>query len=300
MFDPVLRAPAAVSAPRRRLNAENGPADTSGHANTPHATPSATLSRALSLRAALCGRYTLLVCGRFFRHRPAEELAAAFRAKPGEGFEPRPASYNIPPSSNVLAVRYNPKTQERTLDSIQWGLIPYFASDRRFAYRTSNARADSIDTKPSYRSAFAKRRCLIPADGFYEWWTQGKGKTQTKHPYAFARRDHQPFAIAGVWENWRDRSTGEWVRSCALVTTDANPLVARIHDRMPVILHSADYARWLGEEPSSSTELKKLLKPYPAQEMIVWPVDRRLNRPDVDDVSVLDPLERDPLEDAPT
>lgn len=235
-------------------------------------------------------RYTLGVCGRFYRHRSVEELADAFHARPGANVELR-ASYNIPPSQPVLAVRFNPKMEERTLDALLWGLIPHFAPDRRYGNRTSNARAETVDTKASFRGAWAKRRCIVPADGFFEWGTQGK----TKHPYAIARRDQQPLALAGLWENWMDPATGEWLRSCALITTSANALVARIHDRMPVILHPDDYARWLGEEPASSSELKALLRPSDANAMIMWPVDRRLNRPGMDDVSLLDPLDHDPL-----
>lgn len=145
------------------------------------------------------------MCGRFFRHRPAQELAAAFRAEPSAALELAP-SYNIPPSEQVLAVRHNPKTGERTLDALHWGLIPYFAKDRKYAYRCSNARDDGVDTKPSFRGAFAKRRCIVPADGFFEWLTVGK----TKHPYAFARRDQQPlaFAVSGRTGWTRIRASG--------------------------------------------------------------------------------------------
>jgi putative SOS response-associated peptidase YedK len=230
------------------------------------------------------------MCGRFRRNRPIEEVAEAFDAKPSPQLE-LPPSYNIPPSAPVLAVRHHPKSGERTLDALLWGLIPYFAKDRKYAYRCSNARDESVDTKPSFRSAFAKRRCIVPADGFYEWLTIGK----VKHPYAFARRDQQLLAFAGLWENWKDPATGEWVRSCSLITTSANELVGRIHDRMPVILKEADYGRWLGEEPATPAELKQLLRPFAAKQMSMWPVDRRMNRPDVDDASLLEPLAHDPL-----
>jgi putative SOS response-associated peptidase YedK len=135
----------------------------------------------------------------------------------------------------------------------------------------------------------ARSRTL--ATGPNEWGSIGK----VKHPYAFTRRDHKVFAFAGIWENWKDPETGEWVRSCSLITTHANELVGRIHDRMPVILKPADYATWLGEEPATTADLKALLRPFPTQEMSMWPVDRRMNRPGVDDVSILDPLEHDPL-----
>ena len=232
------------------------------------------------------------MCGRFFRYRKAREMAAAFRAKPNVAIADDEAPhFNIPPSQLVLAVRFNPKTRERTLDPLHWGLIPHFAKDRKYAFRCSNARGDSIDTKASFRGAFQKRRCIVPADGFYEWLTAGKRKL----PYAFARTDRGPVALAGVWENWMDPETGEWVRSCALITTDANGLVGRIHDRMPVILHPDDQAAWLGEKPATIQQLKQLLAPFPAHEMAMWAVSPRLNKPDVDEPTLLEPIEDDPL-----
>jgi putative SOS response-associated peptidase YedK len=232
------------------------------------------------------------MCGRFFRYRKAREMAAAFRANPSAAIEDGDAAhYNIPPSQLVLAVRFNAKTGERSLDPLHWGLIPHFAKDRKYAFRCSNARADSIADKASFRGAFAKRRCIVPADGFYEWLTLGKKKL----PYAFVRADRAPLALAGVWENWMDPETGEWVRSCALITTEANDLVGRIHDRMPVILHPDDQAAWLGEEPASVDQLKQLLAPYPADTMAMWAVSPRLNKPDVDEPTLLEPVEDDPL-----
>lgn len=227
------------------------------------------------------------MCGRFFRHRPQEELAAAFRARPGED-SPIPLGFNIAPSRTILAIRHDAKNGERTIDGLHWGLIPHFATDRKIAWKLSNARGETVDKLPSYRAAYAKRRCLIPADGFYEWRTIGKAK----QPYAFALESHQPFAIAGLWENWRDPATGEWLRSCTMITTEANELVATVHDRMPVILEPSDYARWLGEEPEPLHELKALLRPFDHARMVSWPVSRALNRPGgIDDVSLLDPVD---------
>lgn len=229
------------------------------------------------------------MCGRFFRRQPRDELAAAFRASPvGEDLGP---SYNIAPSQPVLAVRFNSKTGERTIEPLLWGLIPSFAKDRRIAFRCINARAETADTLPSFRGAFAKRRCLVPANGFFEWHTQGKAK----HPFAFTRADQQAFGLAGLWENWKDPATGEWVRSCSLITTTANELVSRVHDRMPVILEPQDHALWLGEEPGHLADLKQLLKPLRADSMVSWPVSPRMNTPKFDDVSVLDPIEANPL-----
>ena len=135
------------------------------------------------------------MCGRFYRYRSAADIAAKFGAMPAEHLDASPG-YNIPPSRNVLAVRFNPETGERTLDALQWGLIPHFAKDRAYASRCSNARADTVDTKPSYRAAFQKRRCIVPLDGFFEWKTDGRRKL----PYAIAMRDKSLFGVAGLWE----------------------------------------------------------------------------------------------------
>lgn len=227
------------------------------------------------------------MCGRYFRHRPRDELAVAFRARE-ESEPPSRPGFNIAPSQSILAVRFNPKAGERVIDSLQWGLVPHFAKDRKIAWKLTNARADTVDTLPSYRAAYARRRCLIPADGFYEWRAVGKAK----QPYAFALESQQGFAIAGLWENWRDPSTGQWLRSCTMITTAANELVASVHDRMPVILEPSSYSRWLGEEPASLQDLKALLRPYDASRMVSWPVTRAINKPGaLDDASLLDPVD---------
>ncbi len=197
--------------------------------------------------------------------------------------------YNIAPGQGVLAVRFNAATGERSLDSLHWGLIPHFSRDRKLSYRCINARAETVDTLPSFRGAFAKRRCLLVADGFFEWLSKGK----QKRPYAIARADRAPFGIAGLWENWHDLATGEWVRSCAMITSPANALVATIHDRMPVVLDPGDHARWLGEQAVEPHALRELLRPYPAEGMVMWPVSPRMNTPKHADASVLDPIEED-------
>jgi putative SOS response-associated peptidase YedK len=133
--------------------------------------------------------------------------------------------------------------RQRSLDALQWGLIPYWAKDPKIAYRTINARAESVDKAPSYRQAFKKRRCLIPADGFYEWRETAKPKL----PFAIAMKDGRPFTFAGLWENWKDPESGEWLRTCTIITGEPNELVAQIHPRMPVILPEQHYAAWLGE-----------------------------------------------------
>jgi putative SOS response-associated peptidase YedK len=230
------------------------------------------------------------MCGRFFRHTPREELAAAFRAEPGSTV---PAAFNIAPGQLVAAVRYNAKTGERTLDDLQWGLVPFFAKDAKIGWKTINARAESVDTGASYRNAFAKRRCLIVADGFFEWKAAG---TKYKQPYAIALESRKPFALAGLWEAWRDPSSGEWLRTCSIVTTEANEALAQIHDRMPVILDEDAYAAWLGEIPTDAAELKGLLRPFDGQ-LDMWPVSGRMNKGDIEGPGVLEPV--DPLPEPP-
>jgi putative SOS response-associated peptidase YedK len=138
----------------------------------------------------------------------------------------------------------------RRLDALQWGLIPYWAKDPKIAYRTINARAETVDKAPSFRRAFAKRRCLIPADGFYEWRKTAKPKL----PFAIAMKDGCPFTFAGLWENWKDPESGEWLRTCTIITGEPNELVAQIHPRMPVIIPERHHAAWLGETVKLTTK----------------------------------------------
>jgi putative SOS response-associated peptidase YedK len=233
------------------------------------------------------------MCGRYFRHTPRDELAAGFRAQLGISFAE--ASYNVAPGQRVTTVRFNSKTGERTLDDLQWGLVPFFAKDVKIAWKTINARAETVDTKATYRNAFQKRRCLIVADGFFEWKALSSKK---KQPYAIALESRTPFAIAGLWEAWQDPSTQEWLRTCSIVTTEANDTVSQIHDRMPVILHEDDYARWLGEVPASTDELKGILRPYDG-ELVMWPVSARMNKADIDEPSGIEPVAPESAEPDP-
>jgi putative SOS response-associated peptidase YedK len=134
-----------------------------------------------------------------------------------------------------------------------------------------------------FRDAYRRRRCIVPVDGFFEWKAI-KGQ-KAKQPYAIAMKDGTPFGIAGIWENWKDPASGEWTRTFAIITTDANELVGDIHDRMPVILSRYDYARWLSEEPDA----RDLMRPFPAELMRMWPISTRVNKPENDDPSILDP-----------
>jgi putative SOS response-associated peptidase YedK len=174
------------------------------------------------------------MCGRYRRTTSEEELARLYHI-PIPSQTDLPISYNIAPSQKVLTIRFNPQAQQRSLDALQWGLIPYWAKDRKIAYRTINARAETVDKAPSFRWAFAKRRCLIPADGFFEW----RKTARPKLPFAIAMKDGRPFTFAGLWENWKDPESGEWLRTCTIITGEPNELVAEIHPRMPVILPPA-------------------------------------------------------------
>ncbi len=170
------------------------------------------------------------MCGRYRRTTSEEELARLYDI-PIPKQTDLPISYNIAPSQKVLTIRFNPGTRERSLDALQWGLVPYWSKDPKIGYKTINARVATVDTAPSYRQAFKKRRCLIPADGFYEWKKVVGGKI----PYSIGMKDNGPFVFAGLWEGWRNPETEEWLRTCTIITGEPNELVSQIHTRMPVI-----------------------------------------------------------------
>jgi putative SOS response-associated peptidase YedK len=157
---------------------------------------------------------------------------------------------------------------------LRWGLIPSWADDPEIGSRMINARSETVAEKPSFRRAFKERRCLIPANGFYEWRKENGGK----QPYYFRMKDGRPFAFAGLWESW-DRHGGGEIQSCTILTTDANDLVSEIHHRMPVILPQEDYELWLDSTLREPDQLLPLLAPYPTNDMEAYPVSRRVNNP---------------------
>jgi putative SOS response-associated peptidase YedK len=191
-----------------------------------------------------------------------------------------PRRWNACPSQELLVIRQNPKTSERSLDLLKWGLIPYWCKDPKGGRKPINAKSETVARLPMFRDAYRLRRCILPVDGFYEWRASEKGG---KQPYAIAMKDRSPFGIAGIWENWKDPATGDWVRTFAVLTTPSNELVAQIHDRMPAILKPADYDRWLGQEPDPAD----LLAPFPAEPMTMWPISKRVNSPRNDDEDLL-------------
>jgi putative SOS response-associated peptidase YedK len=223
------------------------------------------------------------MCGRYRRTTREEELARRWSIPIPEQPD-LPISWNVAPTAEVLAIRLKRDTKAQSFDWLRWGLIPYWSKDKRVAYSTINARAETIDKTPAFRQAFQKRRCLIPADGFYEW----RKTRPPKVPFHIALKDESPFCFAGVWEAWKDPSTGEWLRSCSIITTEANELVAQIHDRMPVILREKYFATWLGD--TSETELKLLLRPFPPEEMQMWEISLRVNSAANNDPAIIDPV----------
>ncbi len=218
----------------------------------------------------MCGRYTLKT--------PIDVLAEHFEV------EEYPASltpsYNIAPTQGVVAVMED--DDKRKLEIFHWGLIPSWAKDPAIGNKMINARAETVSEKPSFRSAFKRRRCLIVADGFYEWQKTDNGK----QPYYIRMKDSTPFAFAGLWETWQN---GEEIRSCTIITTDANDLMGEIHHRMPVILPPENYGVWLDPGFEEKEALSDLLKPYRSEEMEAYPVSRRVNKPSNNEPSVIEP-----------
>jgi len=213
------------------------------------------------------------VCGRYTLSTDPATLATAFGLAATPTVEPR---YNIAPTQPVGAVRV--EGGERRFVRLRWGLIPSWAKDPSIGSRLINARAETVVEKPSFRTALRLRRCLVVADGFYEWQRRPDGG---KQPYHIRLVDGRPFAFAGLWERWAD-PTGAPVETCTILTTAANALMATIHDRMPVILDAADYAAWLDPERRDPVAVLPLLAPYPPERMAAHPVSSRVNRPSED------------------
>ena len=210
------------------------------------------------------------MCGRFARRSTREVLADWFGVDL-EDLPAFPASYNIAPQSVQPVVRQGPETGAREFALLRWGLVPFWAKDPKIGYSTINARAEEVASKPAFREALRKRRCLIPADAFYEW---ARRDAKSKQSFAFGLKSGEPFAFAGLWERWRPKN-GEPLETFTILTTDANEVLEPIHNRMPVILEPRDYRRWL--ELAAVEQLPvNLLRPFPAEQMISWPVGDRV------------------------
>ena len=221
------------------------------------------------------------MCGRFTQAAPGEVVADLFQLAAAPALAPR---YNIAPTQDVAAVRVG-TGGGRELVALRWGLLPPWARDGAAAARMINARAETLAEKPAFRAAFRARRCLIVADGFYEWRRHGAAR----EPYYFARRDARPFGFAGLWERWRSEGSGP-VESCAIITTAANELVAPVHDRMPVILDPAEFRLWLDPEARDPDALARLLRPRVGAGMRAHPVSALVNDPRNDVPACREPL----------
>ncbi len=221
------------------------------------------------------------MCGRFTLVADPDELRAEFPwVDIPEGLAPR---YNIAPSQPVAVI---PNDGKNRLDYFLWGLIPSWAKDPAMGARLINARAETLAEKPSFRSAFRRRRCLIPASGFFEWKLEAGRKS--KIPLYIRLKSGQPFALAGLWERW-DAPDGATIFSCSIITTQPNELMQGIHNRMPVILPSQAYALWLEATEAPLAKLTDLLKPYPASEMTAYPVSTLVNSPANDLPACIEP-----------
>jgi putative SOS response-associated peptidase YedK len=231
----------------------------------------------------MCGRYTLT--------KSPSDLQDVFDLKgPSLNLPPR---YNLAPSQDAPVVRRDAEEGEgRALAMLRWGLVPSWSKEPKSGYSMINARAETVAEKPAFRRLLKSHRCLVPADGFYEWRPVGK----RKQPYRIAMKDGAPFAFAGLWDRWRG-AEGETIESFTIIVTEANALVRPIHDRMPVILDPGDYALWLGEGEAAVEPALALLKPHPAELMTAYPVDPRVNNPRNDDAELLAPLDEGPAGD---
>lgn len=229
-----------------------------------------------ALNQYLCVRPILLsMCGRYRLTRKKEILAETFDLEDGVDWSPR---YNIAPGQNVAVIRQDATKPARSSSLMRWGLIPFWAKDANVGYKMINARAETITEKPAFREPIQSRRCLIPADGFYEWVKKGNEKP----PYCFALADDSIFAFAGIWDRWKNPK-GESVETCSIITTSPNSLLANIHDRMPVILKRESYDIWLDPGLKKADGLLGLLQPYRSESMRRYRVSSRLNSVKNDD-----------------
>jgi len=210
------------------------------------------------------------MCGRYRLSRRKQLVEEYFDSVSNEEeWSPR---YNIAPTQPVPVIRQNPKEPVRELSLMHWGLVPSWAKDSSLAAKMINARSETASTKPAFRDALKSRRCLIPADGFYEWKRVGK----TKQPFCFEINDGELFAFAGLWDRWKDPSGG-WVKTCSILTTTPNAVTAAVHDRMPVILDPDSYDFWLDPGMHNVAAISELLKPFDARQMRCFPISTRIN-----------------------
>jgi putative SOS response-associated peptidase YedK len=222
------------------------------------------------------------MCGRYSLKTPVEHLSEKFQFPEVIPLKPR---YNIAPSQVVAVVRLLPDDRERKLAMLRWGLIPAWAKEPAKARQPINAKSETVAELPTFRVVFRQRRCLIPADGFYEWKQEG-GR---KQPVYICMKDREPFAFAGLWERWVGEED-EFIESCTILTTEPNELLEPIHNRMPVILDPNDYELWLDPDVEEVSRLTPLLHPFPPEQMTYYMVNLRVNNPRNDDALCVEPL----------
>ncbi|MGH7294487.1 MAG: SOS response-associated peptidase [Polyangiaceae bacterium] len=220
------------------------------------------------------------MCGRTSLASEPEDLREIFGLAEAPRLE---RHYNVPPSQPVAVVRAQRAAAGRTLDLLRWGLVPFWADDPKIGHRLSLARVETVATAPAFRDAIRRRRCLVVVDGFYEWKREGK---KNSRPFYIGRRDHSPFALAGVWDRWVSKD-GEVLESCAILTQPAMPPVAAVHDRMPVVLERAAWDRWL--DPGLAETIDLLAPQSP--DLVAYSVSPRVNDPRHDDPECTEPYE---------
>ena len=222
------------------------------------------------------------MCGRFTQERPASELAEIFAAEPLA--DELGARYNVAPTDDAYVVVQ--REDRRAITAYGWGLVPHWSTDLKGGSRMFNARAETITTSPAFREAFRRRRCLVPVDSFYEWKREGT----LRQPYRVVRDDGRPLALAGLWAGWKDPDSGLVRRTFTIVTTTPNDAIADLHDRMPVLVPDAAWARWLDPAPSDPTELLALLQPIDDIDLTIHPVERLVNDVRRDGPELIAPL----------
>ena len=226
------------------------------------------------------------MCGRFTLRTDPETLTETFPGFTTPAPDEMAPRYNITPSQGVPVV---PNNGDKTVEFFKWGLIPSWAKDPKIGNRMINARAETVAEKPSFRTAYKRRRCLILSDGYYEWRSDPGSKTKT--PIYIRLKSEKPFAFAGLWEAWSPNIDDDPLLSCTIITTSPNSFLETIHHRMPVILEPDDYDRWLDPSEQTPKQLDGLLKPYPGEEMMAYPVSRFVNRPSNDSPECIVPAE---------
>jgi putative SOS response-associated peptidase YedK len=223
------------------------------------------------------------MCGRYRLSRRKQYIEEHFAASGDEDWGPR---YNIAPTQPIPVIRQHPREPVRELSLVRWGLIPSWSRDSAAAARMINARSETAAAKPAFRDALKSRRCLVPADGFYEWSRTGK----TKQPYCFEVNEGELFAFAGIWDRWKEPSGG-CIQTCSILTTTPNAVTSSVHDRMPVILDPDSYDLWLHPGMNDGATASELLKPFDARLMRCYPVSTRINRVANDDEECSRPVE---------